>query len=233
MENNVLGLEYECVDNEKPDNWPANEHERILETLWKYMKEFKNNPSYKTRERLLSLTSEHDLNQNIGTGWFRVTEYEVCIINSLYLEATACNINSIKTFLYCIVGHITRLHKFVSQLPSVTNSEILPYERELILPMRLYYFTYHNFTVEKEKSFAEQLIEIVESILSLNQGEEEIAAITYAYSSMLLDISNMHGSKIEKLWEFTRDELYKLLKLEAKLLKKMSSQQLQGLPKVY
>lgn len=36
---------------------------------------------------------------------------------------------------------------------------------------------------------------------------------------MLLDISNMHGSKREKLWEFTREELYKLLAIEAKLLR--------------
>ena len=29
----------------------------------------------------------------------------------------------------------------------------------------------------------------------------------------------MHGSKREKLWEFTREELYKLLAIEAKLLR--------------
>ena len=85
--------------------------------------------------------------------------------------------------------------------------------------MKLYHLAYQKFTVEKEKLFSEQLIEIVESVLNLSQSEDEIASITYAYSSMLLDISNMHGSKREKLWEFTREELFKLLDLEARLLK--------------
>ena len=51
------------------------------------------------------------------------------------------------------------------------------------------------------------------------QEEEEINSLTHSYTSMLFDISNMHGSKREKLWEFTREELHKLLELEAKLLK--------------
>lgn len=88
-----------------------------------------------------------------------------------------------------------------------------------MLPLRLYHLAYQKFTVEKEKSFAEQLIEVVESVIKLSQGEDEIDSITHAYSSMLFDISNMHGNKKEKLWEFTRAELFKLLELEAKLLK--------------
>lgn len=51
------------------------------------------------------------------------------------------------------------------------------------------------------------------------QEEEEINSLTHSYTSMLFDISNMHGSKRKKLWEFTREELHKLLELEAKLLK--------------
>ena len=64
-----------------------------------------------------------------------------------------------------------------------------------------------------------QLIEIVEKTLEMCQEEEEINSLTHSYTSMLFDISNMHGSKREKLWEFTREELHKLLELEAKLLK--------------
>ncbi|MBS5415711.1 hypothetical protein [Intestinibacter bartlettii] len=96
---------------------------------------------------------------------------------------------------------------------------VIPYEQGLMLPMRLYHLAYQKFTIEKEKTFAEQLIEIVEKTLEMCQEEEEINSLTHSYTSMLFDISNMHGSKREKLWEFTREELHKLLELEAKLLK--------------
>ena len=62
-------------------------------------------------------------------------------------------------------------------------------------------------------------MEIVEETLESCQTEDEINTLTHSYTSMLLDISNMHGSKREKLWEFTREELYKLLAIEAKLLR--------------
>ena len=88
---------------------------------------------------------------------------------------------------------------------------VIPYEQGLMFPLRLYHIAYQKFTIEKNKSFAEQLIEIVEETLKSCQTEEEIDTLTHSYTSMLLDISNMHGSKREKLWEFTREELYKLL----------------------
>lgn len=218
-------MEYEEKVAEKPEKWPANGHERVLDLLCDCVEEFKNNPSYKTREVLLALTSEHDLNQSVGMGLVRVTEYEVGIINYLYLSGKTFQMNSLITYLYNIITQVTRLHKIASWCDPILNNEdgdslrILPYEQGLMLPMKLYHLAYQKFTVEKEKSFSEQLIEIVESVIELGQSEDEIDSITFAYSSMLLDISNMHGSKREKLWEFTREELLKLLALEARLLK--------------
>lgn len=217
----------ECEEKiaEKPEKWPANAHEQILDTLCDCVEEFKNNPSYKTREVLLALTSEHDLNQHIGYGLIRVTEYEVGIMNYLYLVGNAYQITSLKTYLYNIITQVTRLQKIASWNNQIINNNegdslyIIPYEQGLELPMRLYHLAYQKFTVEKEKSFAEQLIEIVESVIKVSQSEEDIDSITFAYSAMLFDISNMHGSKREKLWEFTREELYKLLELETRLLK--------------
>lgn len=218
-------MEYEEKVAEKPEEWPANTREQALEILCDKVEEFKNNPSYKTREVLLSLTSEHDLNQHTGYGLVRVTEYEVGIINYLYLVGSAYQITSLKTYLYNIVTQTTRQQKMVSWFdPIIGNKEgdslrILPYEQGLVFPMKFYHLAYQKFTVEKEKTFAEQLVEIVESVIELSQSEDEIDSITYAFSSMLFDISNMHGSKREKLWEFTREELFILLKLEADLLK--------------
>lgn len=210
---------------DKPEDWPANEREAILEDLCDKVEEFRTNPSYKTREALVALTSEHDLNPSVGRGLVRVTEYEVGIINYLYLMASIHQITSLKTYLYNIITQTTRLHKMASWSNLVLNTknedtfQILPYEQGLYLPMRLYHLAYQKFTIEKEKSFADQLVDIVENILEISDSKKEIDAIVYAYSAMLFDISNMHGNKREKLWEFTRTELTKLFKLEASALK--------------
>lgn len=104
-------MEYEKSVVEKPEKWPANAHEQVLEALCNCVEEFENNPSYKTREVLLSLTCEHDLNQHVGNGLIRVTEYEVAIINYLYLVGNAYQITSLKTYLYNLITQVTRLQK--------------------------------------------------------------------------------------------------------------------------
>ena len=224
-ERNGCEMYYEEKTAEKPEKWPANAREQILDTLCECVEEFKKNPSYKTREVLLSLTCEHDLNLNENSGLVRVTEYEVGILNFLYLVGNAYQISSLKTYIYNIITQVTRLQKITSWFNPVINCDeentyrVIPYEQGLIFPLRLYHIVYQKFTIEKNKSFAEQLIEIVEETLKSCQTEEEIDTLTHSYTSMLLDISNMHGSKREKLWEFTREELYKLLAIEAKLLR--------------
>ncbi len=207
----------------KPSDWPANEHEFLLEQLGDCLKEFEKKPTYKNREILISLISRHDLNQSVARGLLRVTEYEVDLINTLYLKGKFYQMNSLITYLYDIITQITRLYKIASWCGPTAHDEdclrIHPFEENLLLPMRFYHLAYQIYTVEKQKTFAKQLIEIVESLVHPNRNEEEINNITYAYSAMLYDISNMHGRKSEKLWEFNREELFELLKLEAKLLK--------------
>lgn len=91
---------YEEEPAKKPEKWPANAREQILDTLCKCVEKFEKNPSYETREILLSLTCEHDLNLNDNLGVVRVTEYEVEILNFLYLMGTVYQISSLKTYIY-------------------------------------------------------------------------------------------------------------------------------------
>ena len=49
--------------------------------------------------------------------------------------------------------------------------------------------------------------------------EETVDGIAYAFLALLNDISHMRGNKKERLWEFTREDMYKLFELESKLLK--------------
>ena len=90
---------YEEETDEKPKKRPANAREQILDTLCECVEEFEKNPSYKTREVLLSLTCEHDLNLNDNFGLVRVTEYEVGILNYFYLVGNTYQISSLKTYI--------------------------------------------------------------------------------------------------------------------------------------
>ena len=87
--------------SEKPEGWPKNRREWKLDVLCERMEEFKNNPTYKNREILIALASEHDMNETSGYGLVRITEYEVGLINYLYLVSQAYQINSVKVYLYC------------------------------------------------------------------------------------------------------------------------------------
>jgi len=214
-------MEYESICLKKPKDWPANEHEIRLEGLREWVEKFRDNPSHKNREILLALTNDHDLNQTVGLGLVRVSYYEVCVINELYMKGKMFHLPSLISFLYDIIAQITRIYKIRSCLPFYNNENIdtfriEQYEKGLDYPMKLYHLVYQKYTIEKDKSFAEQLIEFIEETI---KDKTTIDFITYAYSAMLLDISNMNGRKREKIWKFTRDELLRLFKLEAKLLK--------------
>ena len=46
---------YEKETAEKPEKWPANAREQILDTICECVEKFEKNPSYKTREVYFSL----------------------------------------------------------------------------------------------------------------------------------------------------------------------------------
>ena len=207
---------------EKPEKWPNNAREYVLDRVLNATEEFRDNPSYITKERLLSWISDYDLNQRSYLGLYRVTEYEVSIINTLYLYGAMSNINALKAYLYELVGETARLQKNMAYMSEVINEKegigIAAYEQGLMLQLKLYYFSYLKFTVEKNKSFSEQLISVVEDSMNLSKTAEEIDTITNAYVNLLNDISYMHGNLRDGIWKFERDELKKLFALEARLI---------------
>lgn len=206
----------------KPEDWPSNGREAKLDGIWDLLDDFEKKPSYKTRELLLALVSDNDIRQSTSYGAVRFTEYEVSMINLIYMRAALMQINSVKVFLYDMVTEATRLQKVCSRWSHITGSndtyQIIPYEEGLFLPLKLYHFAYQKYTVFKDASFAEQILSVVQEIYDESQGEEELDAISFAYSAMLNDISYMRGNKKERLWEFERDELMKLFELEAQVM---------------
>lgn len=203
---------------QKPEDWPANDRECLLENIFTSVEEFKKNPNFQTKELLVSLVTKYDLNQTSSLGLHRNTMYEVSIINTLWYEATAINLNSMKVFLYEIVGETARHQKIVSNMVK-TQDIIIDSYKYLCVPLRLYYFAYLQYVVDKNKPFSLQLIEVVKILLEKDGSFESIDFLTHAYVQILNDVSYFKNTKRNRIWAFSRDELYDLFQFEAQLVK--------------
>ncbi len=211
--------------SQKPEGWPQNRREWKIDALCDMMDKFRDNPTHKNREVLIALASEHDLNETSGYGLVRITEYEVGMINYLYLVSTAYQINSVKVYLYDLISEATYLHKWMVNCNPVLGKDgnekhFVEAYNGLELPLKLYYLAYQKFIMEKDDDFAMQLISVVRQVLIVDENDEFIDSITHAFTSMMNDLSYMRGSKKQSIWKFTRDELSQLFALEAELLKR-------------
>ena len=210
----------------KPKDWPANAIECALDNIQSQVERFRVDPSYKNKEVLLALVSDYDLNQRSMLGLLRTTEYEVACINSLFVDAHIHQFNGLKTYLYELIGNKSRMQKVVSWFPEGNQTlEIKEFEG-LFPQLKLYYYSYLQFTVEKDKSYALQLVDIVEEIVtqaretsSVKIYQETVESITRAYISLLNDISYFSCKKRTGIWAFSREEIFMLFQLAAKLIK--------------
>ncbi len=211
------------IVKDKPSDWPANAIECQLSNIYEYIEIFKKEPNYKNKEILVSLISDYDLNQRSTLGLCRTTEYEVAILNTLYLESHLLNLNALRTYLYELVGYKTRMQKMLSWLPEANESMEINEFEGLIPELKLYYLSYQKFTIEKSKDYSEQLIELVENIIDIINAEETkkelITSITHSYISLLNDISYFRCVKRTRIWAFKREEIYSLYKLASKLIR--------------
>ncbi|MEG0959971.1 MAG: hypothetical protein RSC93_11305 [Erysipelotrichaceae bacterium] len=211
----------------KPYDWPVNGKEVILENIYVSLNNFIENPGYKTKESIVCLVSSYDLNQQSYEGIYRVSDFEVRLINTIFIKATQCNLNAVKTYIYTIISDTVRLQKsmsFVSEvLKEKSDIRIIPYEEGLLYTLKLYYFAYQRFNYEKDIGFAENIVFVMsEAISDAKDDQKLLSSITSAYISMMNDISYMSGNKKDDLWKFDREELKSLFTIEAKLIKKCS-----------
>ena len=202
-------------DTERPADWPANNRELLLENVLNSVENFIKQPDYNSKEILVSLTTNYDLNQTSSSGSYRNTDYEIAIINTLWFKATKINLNSIKTLLYEIITDSARNQIIASRMISTKNIIIDSY-KNLYEPLKLYYLAYLKYKTEG-KSFADQLIEFVNSYLE--NDFSLLNCLTHSYVILLNDISHFRSLKRNRLWAFNREELFKLFQLESKLIK--------------
>lgn len=212
-----MDIEYTKIED-KPKDWPANEIELHLDNISNCLDEFVKNPNHETKEILISLVSNYDLNQQSHLGILRTTKYEVAQINSLFIKALTCNIPSLRVYLYELVGVKTRMQKMVSFSSKTPQNLEIPEFNGLIPQLHLYYVTYLTYILNNDKKYAECLFEYAQNIVEQENPTLQIN-FSIAFNAMLNDISYFSCKKTAEIWAFNRDEIYYLLKLVAKLNK--------------
>lgn len=220
-----MDIEYTDMEN-KPEGWPSNAIECQLQNISNQLKKFKEDPSYINKEILISMVTDYDLNQRSGLGLHRTTDYEVSMLNTLFINALLLNINALKTYIYELVGHKTRMQKMVSWFPEGDQTIEIKEFMGLMPQLSLYHIAYQGFTVDKDMNFADKLIETVEIYLNYakeNDSDEvykqKLSHITRNYISLINDISYFRCVKRTGIWAFSREEIYKVFELAARLTK--------------
>ena len=212
-----MKIEYITMED-MPNDWPANETELHIDNINRCLDEFIKNPSYKTKEVLISLVSSYDLNQQSSIGLYRTTKYEVAQINSLFWRSLIYNITSLRTYLYELIGRKTRTQKMTSFLMKEKGTVEIPEFASLFPQLLLYHITYQSYILNNDKSYIEYLIEYAETVVK-QENLNLYNTFTHPFISMINDISYFSCKKTSRLWAFKRDDILNLFKLIAKLIK--------------
>ena len=201
---------------QKPDKWPESERECALQNIFGAMQRFIEAPNYKNKEVILSLATGYDLSQKPRLGIWRISEYEVELMNCLYLCASGLNIYSVKLFLYDLIQDNTYLQRKFSCALNRKSDYIETY-RMLQPPLDMFYFIWYEYIHIESRSFADQ---IISSINELIQHDGDIIRITDSLLSIINDLSYFNSKKRNRDWTFSKDEIIKIFALESSLLKR-------------
>lgn len=211
-----MGMEYTKI-KDKPKDWPANAIELHLDNISNCLEEFAKNPNHETKENLISLVSNYDLNQQSHLGILRTTKYEVAQINSLFIKAQFYNITPLKVYLYELVGIKTRIQKIASWFSEAKETVEISEFKGLFPQLLLYHITYQTYILNKDKEYAECLIEYAQTVIEQKDSKLHEKFLRY-FISMLNDISYFSCTKTAGIWTFNRDEIYRLFKLVSELI---------------
>ena len=201
-----------------PDDWPANAAECALQNILDAIERFIDDPNYRNKEVLISLVSTYDLNQTSHLGLFRITDYEVCCINTIYYYASVIQINVAKTYLYEFVGDRARMINIICGTPLDVNVNDDEYSY-LFPQLKLYYNIYLEYNWNKNRSLADQIAKSMNEVIA-SYPSDFYEHYKTGFLTLLNDISYFRCKKKNNIWAFTREELKKLFELEIRLIKK-------------
>ena len=223
----------------KPADWPCNNREAHLETIYQLVEQFRNEPNYKNKELLFAAIDATDINEINDLGRVRLCDYEIALINELSLAALLMNCYSLKVYLYGHIERYARMHKMLYKMSFYFNGagetfEIKEYDY-LCPELRMFYVCYAEYNRVKQKSLADTIVDIVKKAF-IAADDAIKPELCHSFNQMFYDLSFANSNQIFPYLCFNRSELLKLFELSAflnnSLNNKISVRPLKGIMKL-
>jgi len=196
----------------KPSDWIQSNKEARLENAYNAINNFIKNPTLENKEFLLSMLIHNDLNETSSFGLFRITKYEISMLNSIYMQSK---------LLQCPAGFLF-VYEYLIELIILIKSQVMclgaKYEdfvnSEEILGLhpvlKVFFTSYLYFRIEKKKSFCDQLCLTIKTFKKTGMDVEVIRQYIEAANALVYDLSwNINSNKLEILC-FNKEEIEKL-----------------------
>lgn len=120
--------------------------------------------------------------------------------------------------MYELVGTKTRIQKIASWFPEAKETVEISEFKGLFPPLLLYHITYQTYILNKDKEYAEYLIEYAKTVIEQKDSKLHEKFLRY-FISMLNDISYFNCTRTAGIWAFNRAEIYHMFKLVSELIK--------------
>lgn len=207
----------------KPDDWGNNKREQLLTMVNELCDNFLESPSDVNKERLIAITTFDEPTRHTDYGTVRFSEYESVMFNDIYFKFKAINFQYGISFLYNVLYRSAQLLKIINMTPysNVDINECYNY----LLPFLKYFFVvcylYHS---EKNRTFVDEMINVMDNIEKVNCNN--YSNLVHSFNSVLYDLSGKCNNHVFKEFDFSRNEIKKLLLKSSYLMKKAGFRQL-------
>ena len=211
----------------RPVNWPTcNLREAKIERVWQRVRDFYKKPDPMNRDMMLReafCRQRGDL-PSVGPK-YRISEYEVAVLKRIYLAGCCFNSWTLKLFAYHVVMEWIDSDRFYEN-----NNRMLPIDQMVVtesikrrdllpLQLRLFYEAYYECCEDwASRRFGMILYNVCAKKLEQKHNKKELWEIERAIVSLLYDISGNLGTDRDSRLALNRDEISKLVELEAKVL---------------
>lgn len=213
----------------RPEDWPTyNLRELKVARVWQDIREYYADPNPVARDIMLrdAFCRERAELPSIGPK-YRISSYEAEMVNRIYRAGCCFCSCALRLFAYHVViewiddDRYFEEHNKQLQIADMVVTESK--KRKEILPwqLQLFYETYFEYCEDwARRRFADILLNICRRFIAIKQDKKDLYELEHAIVSLIYDISGNLSSERDECFAFTREEIFRLINLEAQVLHK-------------
>lgn len=133
----------------KPADWPRNQRELAVDSVDRAYAAFMANPNARTREVLVATSSVFDYNRLGSRGAYRISAYEIRLLNTFWFCAKYYNFSSLLMFVYLVVAELSMMDRMIGIMSEGLQKDGMKYPPDdwqnyqyLHKPLWAYYMAY-------------------------------------------------------------------------------------------